>query len=104
MEVTGERYFPSIEGENRYEHMHRYALAREYVAGKNVLDIACGEGYGCALLSETAASVAGVDIDPETVEHAIRTYPAPNLTFQSDPATPFRSWTGPLMWSPPLRQ
>ena len=27
------------------EHLHRYAIARDLAYGKDVLDIACGEGY-----------------------------------------------------------
>ena len=65
MEFTGERYVPSEEGQIKYEHVHRYALSLEFVAGKSVLDIASGEGYGAALLASSAKSVTGVDIDPE---------------------------------------
>jgi len=63
------------------EHLHRYALALEIVKGKAVLDIACGEGYGSALLAEIAESVVGVDIDQATVEHAQRKYRRENLNF-----------------------
>lgn len=74
MEFTGERYVPLVQGQIKYEHLHRYALSLAFVADKRVLDIACGEGYGTALLAKRAASVTGVDIDPETVEHAKRRY------------------------------
>ena len=29
-----------------WEHIERYRFAKDYVRGKRVLDIACGEGYG----------------------------------------------------------
>ncbi|MEH2305905.1 methyltransferase domain-containing protein [Nostoc sp.] len=74
MEITGERYVPSLNGQIKYEHLHRYALCVDYVAGKNVLDIACGEGYGCALLADVAESVVGVDINSEVVEYATKEY------------------------------
>ena len=35
-----------------------------------MLDIACGEGYGTALIGQTARSVIGVDVSAETVDHA----------------------------------
>jgi ubiquinone/menaquinone biosynthesis C-methylase UbiE len=54
----------------RFEHLHRYAIACEYVRGKDVLDIASGQGYGSFLLSEVAANVAGVDISSEVIAHA----------------------------------
>src|SRR5579884_1636989 len=81
MDFTGERYVPAIEGQIKYEHLHRYALCLELVAGKTVLDIASGEGYGAALLASVATSVTGVDVDAATVEHAKHSYYKPNLTF-----------------------
>ena len=73
-EFTGERFVPSCSGEIAYEHWHRYAFARRFAAGKRVLDAACGEGYGTALLGTVAASVLGVDIDLATIDHARATY------------------------------
>jgi GT2 family glycosyltransferase/ubiquinone/menaquinone biosynthesis C-methylase UbiE len=81
MDFTGERYVPSVEGQLKYEHLHRYALSLGYVTGKSVLDIASGEGYGAALLASKADSVTGVDIDPQSVENAKRTYCDPKLKF-----------------------
>ncbi len=74
MEFTGERFVPSLTGEIKYEHIHRYALSRKLVQGKCVLDLASGEGYGAAILANVAQSVIGVDIDPETVEYAQKNY------------------------------
>lgn len=74
MEFTGERYVPAVDGEIRQEHMHRYAFAAGFVSGKRVLDVACGEGYGSALLAASAAAVVGVDIDPAAIAHATATY------------------------------
>jgi len=81
MEFTGERYVPSEEGQIKYEHLHRYALSLEFVAGKAVMDIASGEGYGAHLMASVAASVTGVDVDPNAVEHSKRSYFSPNLQF-----------------------
>ena len=39
-------------------------------AGRRVLDMACGEGYGSEVLSRSAAAVVGVDANPEAHEHA----------------------------------
>ena len=84
MQDTGERYLPEVNATDltdAYEHWHRYLFATRFVAGKTVLDVACGEGYGSALLAHSAAAVVGVDIDPEAVAHAQRKYARPNLTF-----------------------
>ena len=74
---TGERFLPGCTGEIAYEHWHRYAFARQFALGKRVLDAACGEGYGAALLGEVAASVVGVDIDAGAIEHANSRYGSP---------------------------
>src|SRR5437660_11864432 len=73
-EFTGERFLPSCNGEIAYEHWHRYAFARRFVGGKRVLDAACGEGYGTALLGTVASSVIGIDIDMATIDRARATY------------------------------
>jgi GT2 family glycosyltransferase/SAM-dependent methyltransferase len=81
IEFTGERYVPTLGGQIKYEHLHRYALALDFVAGKSVLDIAFGEGYGAALMARVAARVVGVDISPASVEHARQSYYYENLEF-----------------------
>ena len=74
LEFTGERFVPGIAGEIAHEHWHRYLFARRFAAGRRVLDVACGEGYGSALLAEVAQEVRGVDIDAQTVVHASTRY------------------------------
>ena len=84
LEFTGERFLPGTPGEIAYEHWHRYAFALRHARGKRVLDAACGEGYGSALLSGVAASVVGIDIDATTVAHASGVYATrPNLRFEA---------------------
>lgn len=74
LEFTGERFTPECVREIWYEHWHRYAFALSLARGKRVLDAACGEGYGSAMLATVAASVLGVDISPDTVAHARARY------------------------------
>jgi GT2 family glycosyltransferase/glycosyltransferase involved in cell wall biosynthesis/SAM-dependent methyltransferase len=82
IEWTGERCVPWADDiQVIYEHYHRYAFASRLVAGKRVLDLASGEGYGAALLAASASEVVGLEIDPVTVEHARRRYPLSNLAF-----------------------
>lgn len=82
MEFTGERYVPELDWPDlSYEHWHRYLWASQFVAGKDVLDVACGEGYGSNFLAKTAGRVVGVDISQETVDHAKNTYNQPNIEF-----------------------
>ena len=45
MPFTGERLTLDHGGQTQIEHLHRYLLAREWCRGKDVLDVASGEGY-----------------------------------------------------------
>jgi len=84
MTSTGERFSPvSNLGAIEPEHWHRYALARQFVADKDVLDIASGEGYGSHYLSEKAKSVIGVDIFLDAVNFAKSKYISPNLEYRN---------------------
>lgn len=87
LEFTGERFTPECVREIWYEHWHRYAFARELARGKRVLDAACGEGYGSALLADVAASVLGVDIAEQAVAHARARYARANLCFERGDCT-----------------
>ncbi|HEX5130670.1 MAG TPA: class I SAM-dependent methyltransferase, partial [Usitatibacter sp.] len=64
---TGERYVPGVQGEIWLEHWHRYHFAARWAAGKRVLDVACGEGYGTSVLARHAAGVTGVDVSAEAI-------------------------------------
>jgi 16S rRNA G966 N2-methylase RsmD len=81
MEFTGERFTPECVREIWYEHWHRYAFARNFATGKRVLDAACGEGYGSALLARDASEVLGIDIASEAIAHARARYARTNLRF-----------------------
>jgi len=81
LEFNGERFTSAFGGPTAIEHWHRYLLARELVRERDVLDIACGEGYGSALLAQTARSVVGVDLSASTVAHAQSAYARPNLRY-----------------------
>jgi SAM-dependent methyltransferase len=81
MQFTGERYVPEIGGQIAYEHVHRYAITKQFCSGKRVLDIASGEGYGAALLARTAKHVTGVDADERAIEHSRQAYYAANVRF-----------------------
>lgn len=85
---TGERFTPECVREISYEHWHRYAFALSLAVGKRVLDAACGEGYGSAMLGRSAQSVLGVDIDPASIKHAQDRYGSiPELAFRLDDVT-----------------
>ncbi len=64
------------------EHVARYAFAGQFVEGKAVLDIACGDGYGASyLMNKGAKKVVGGDYSEEAIEYARRHYQKDGLNF-----------------------
>ncbi len=83
IEWTGERCVPwSPDVQVVYEHLHRYLWAAQLVEGRRVLDLASGEGFGAAILAESAASVIGIDTDQRTVDHSQLNYGGGQIEFR----------------------
>ena len=78
---TGERLTASIHGQVEIEHYHRYLFARAFCRGKDVLDVASGEGYGAAQLAQVARFVVGVEFAAATALSASENFPAGNPRF-----------------------
>lgn len=63
-------------------HRARYEFAARFARGR-VYDVACGSGYGTALLARNIdATVVGVDRCEKTIANAVRRYQWPNLSFE----------------------
>jgi SAM-dependent methyltransferase len=90
--LTGERTLPDVPEENYWfrRHLAVYEWIAARVRAKRVLDMACGEGYGSAVLAATAAAVVAVDANPEAHEHARLRYRASNLRFERGLVESFR--------------
>src|SRR5215210_67586 len=84
LELTGERTLPDVPDENYWyrRHLAFYEWIAPRVKGLRVADLACGEGYGSAVLARSAADVVGVDANPQAHEHARLRYAAPGLRFE----------------------
>lgn len=84
--LTGERTLPDVPEENYWyrRHLAVYEWIAARVAGQRVVDMACGEGYGADALARKAASVVGVDANPEAHEHARLRYARRSLRFERD--------------------
>nr|WP_299752698.1 glycoside hydrolase family 99-like domain-containing protein [uncultured Tateyamaria sp.] len=87
MPTDGERYVKELKGTIELEHLHRYQLARYIAKDLDVLDIACGEGYGSDIIAASAKSVIGVDINAHAIEHASFYYRDPRIFFRAGSAT-----------------
>jgi SAM-dependent methyltransferase len=84
--LTGERTLPDVPAENYWfrRHLAVYKWIAPRCAGLRVLDMACGEGYGAAVLARAARHVTGVEANPEAFEHARLRYTRPGLDFARD--------------------
>jgi SAM-dependent methyltransferase len=84
LQLTGERTLPDVPAENYWfrRHLAVYEWIAARVAGRRVIDMACGEGYGSDLLARRAVLVVGLDANPEAHEHARLRYRRPNLRFE----------------------
>lgn len=82
--LTGERTLPDVPEENYWyrRHLVVYEWIAERVAGKRVVDMASGEGYGTAVLARTAAHVTGVEANPEAFEHSVAKYTSDKVRFE----------------------
>jgi SAM-dependent methyltransferase len=82
--LTGERTLPDVPAENYWfrRHMAVYEWIAQRCAGLDVVDMACGEGYGTDVLARRAARVVGVDANREAHEHARLKYGRPGVRFE----------------------
>jgi len=89
-----ERIIPRITHDNQELIRHRSSymffkkIIENDIINKNVsfpikiLDIGCGVGHGCYLLSDIPGSkIVGIDISPESIEYAKNNYQNPNISY-----------------------
>jgi 2-polyprenyl-3-methyl-5-hydroxy-6-metoxy-1,4-benzoquinol methylase len=86
LSLTGERTLPDVPAENYWyrRHLVVYRWIAERCRGLDVVDMACGEGYGTDVLAARAGHVTGVDANPEAHEHARLKYTRPGVRFVRD--------------------
>ena len=72
-------------------HIERYQLACSHLVPGSVLDMACGVGYGTALLGQcaTVSDTTGVDVSEEAVQYARRRYGSDRISFICSDASTF---------------
>lgn len=86
LELTGERTLPDVPEENYWfrRHLVVYEWIARKVSGLDVVDLACGEGYGSEVLGRTARSVVGIDANPEAFAHASAKYASRRVSFRRE--------------------
>ncbi len=62
-------------------HLARYNFAKSFAEGKSVLDVACGAGYGTAVIADVARRVVGMDRSGTAVRYARTRYRRANTAF-----------------------
>lgn len=68
------------------DHIQRYIYFKDFYKEKNILDAACGSGYGCEIMIKNYAKrVVGIDINDAIIRKNIKTYQYPNLEFLNIP-------------------
>jgi len=74
-------------------HVDRYNYISPFIENKNVLDIACGSGYGSLILAEKGnpKSVVSVDIDEEAIRYGNYRYYNQKINRYVDDATKYKS-------------
>lgn len=83
---TGERILPgSVFNVTLQQSKKAYEFVADLGKQKTILDVACGEGYGTALLGSAATRVVGADKDSAAIAQARQKYAGVNVTYiQSD--------------------
>lgn len=91
-----ERIIETQVDENAWrQHIARYEFAREYVANKSILDVACGTGYGTYFLAGSCQkSITGVDVSSDAVAYAKTHYIRPGLEYHLGDALDLARYRG----------
>lgn len=80
----GDSVEPSLDDPFFLEHVSRYYHALQWVSPRaHVLDVACGKGYGTALLGRQAERALGIDLNEESLARARRQYGSERVEFKA---------------------
>jgi SAM-dependent methyltransferase len=97
LKFTGERIVPEADNceplfarKMYQEHLARYLFASQFTAGRDVLDVGCGVGYGSHYLAEHGARrIHALDLSQDAIDHAREHFSHPVLEFARGNAEDF---------------
>lgn len=81
---TGERIVPPSDEEISFvfaRHRFAYQYSSQFVKDCTVVDIGCGTGYGCKILSEHARFVLGIDYDCDSLDYCKNNFCSRNIYY-----------------------
>lgn len=92
---SGERQVAPTPDGIRRDHVARYEFACSILgSGKRIIDLACGVGYGAAMLADNGNHVIAVDRDMEAIEYGATHYARNAVTFMCADAENIRDFEG----------
>ena len=69
------RPYTDFDRKNYLNHVKFYRFAAQFAAGRSVLDVGCGTGYGTAMLADAGARrVCGCDLSDHALDYARREF------------------------------
>lgn len=80
--TAGERLYETKLSDVETKSLQRYEYARSFCKDKDVLDAACGCGYGSAVLGHKAKSVLGIDASKHAIDFALKFWASDNVTYK----------------------
>jgi 2-polyprenyl-3-methyl-5-hydroxy-6-metoxy-1,4-benzoquinol methylase len=74
---NGAGYLPHI-----IYHLVRYKFVKGFIKPTDeIMDIACGTGYGTRMLSDYCKTIVGIDINKDTIDYAVENYGGENREY-----------------------
>jgi len=88
--ITAERTSSTLSSDNviRQRQLAAYYEACNYVEGKTVLELGCGEGSGTAILASRAGEITAIDYSDKAIETAANMLGSGDVRFQVEKVPP----------------
>lgn len=94
--ITAERTSSTLRSDTvvRQRQLAAYYKAQDYIRGKSVMEIGCGEGFGTEVLAEEAEEILAIDYSQKAVNAARNRLPSSEVNFRIEKAPPVKAPDG----------